>query len=122
MEVKAVAKLGVVIVARLLDLALQGLVGHLARGIAVVSNLVLFRSVPEGERLLPRAIILMSSKMDGMMSETVGHTPPGASSAASHAPQAKTSVGGQCRGDCFGILKPPPHVVNILRSVLTLGT
>ena len=50
------AKLGVVIVARLLDLALQGLVGHLARGIAVVSNLARFRSVAEGERLLPQAI------------------------------------------------------------------
>ena len=29
---------------------------HLARGIAVVSNLARFRSVAEGERLLPRAI------------------------------------------------------------------
>ena len=53
MEVTAVAKLGVVIAARLLDLALQGLVGHLARGIAVVSNLARFRTVAEGERLLP---------------------------------------------------------------------
>ena len=95
------AKLGDVIAARLLDLALQGLVGHLARGIAVVSNLARFRSVAEGERLLPRAISLMSLKLEGMISETVGYTPPGVSSAASHAPQAKTSVGGPCRGDFF---------------------
>tara|TARA_B100000524_G_scaffold45701_1_gene21742 strand:+ start:1262 stop:1594 length:333 start_codon:yes stop_codon:yes gene_type:complete len=106
MEVKAVAKLGVVIVARLLDLAWQGLVGHLARGIAVVSNLARFRSVAEGERLLPRAISLMSLKLEGMISETVEYTPPGVSSAASHAPQAKNSVGSPCRGDFF-VVKPP---------------
>ena len=56
----------------------------------------------------------MSLKMDCMMSETVGYTPPGASSADSHAPHAKTSVGGPCRGDYFGSQAPRP-LVNISR-------
>ena len=97
------AKLGVVIVARLLDLALQGLVGHLARGIAVVSNPARCRSVGEGALSgCCLELSLMRLKMEGMMSEMVGYTPLGASSTASHAPQAKTSVGGSCRGDSFG--------------------
>ena len=50
------AKLDVVLDARFLALALQGLVAHLVRGIRVVSDLVRSRSVAEGERLLPQAI------------------------------------------------------------------